>query len=165
MHSVRGHKMGWGLGLGANKSRQWAWTGFQHPAAAPLRQSRGWGRGWIPFTRPRLSRRGFRRGRSSHGPRGPGMSHEGDRPRWDTRGTECTAPGSKSMAVLRPRRLRRRRKIAPRLQPIDRHRSKIIALSEGCRQRYKTATTERQRCMPAVKILPCNSDFIGLPEK
>ena len=37
-------------------------------------------------------------------------------------------------------------------------------MSEGCRQRYKTATTERQRCMPAVKILPRNSDFIGLPE-
>ena len=82
-----------------------------------------------PFTRPSLSRRGFRRGRLSHRPRGPRVSHGGDRPRWDTRGTECTAPGSKSRAVLRPRRLRRRRKIAPRLQPIDRHRSKIIAYS------------------------------------
>ena len=60
--------------------------------------------------------------------RGPWGCHTGMTGLARTRGApNAMRPAQRAGRVFRPRRLRRRRKIAPRLQPIDRHRSKIIA--------------------------------------
>ena len=108
MHLVlfasRGEAVGtwWRRGGRRRRSTRWcmpliftscARTGWSSSSSTPAQPPR-------PFSQcSPSSRRGFKRGRLSHGLRGPGMSHRGDRPRWDSRGTECTAPGSKSRAV------------------------------------------------------------------